>query len=149
MRKYTLVPILLLLAGCYQGNLQQIVQPNNKIIRRASDYALIGTDKGIGAVNDEIAVYRMTDNGVVQIGKMKILKFQNGQTAARITEEVAGYAISAGDIVPVSEDVRAESQKMETSPSPKGSNRLYLTIISGILATTIILLLLITARDGV
>jgi hypothetical protein len=149
MRKFALLMAICLLAGCYQGNLQKSAQPNNSVVRRASDYVLIGTDKGIGEVNDEIAVYRMTNTGVVQIGRVKILKFQNGEAAARIIEEKAGYQVSAGDIVPVSGDTQAAAKTIETVSEPKPANRNYLAIISGVLATTIILLLLITARDGV
>jgi len=150
MKYIPLFLLILLVPGCYQGGLRGPDQPENTIVRRVSDYILVGTDQGVGAVNDEIAVYRMTDSGVVQVGKMKIVRFQNGQTAARVTEEKEGYQIAVGDIVPVTPVDGIEPGSPESAVVVKPKTRSYLTIISSVMASIIILLLLINAgRDAV
>ena len=147
---FFLLLIFILISGCYQGGLRGPDQPENTIVRRVSDYILVGTDRGIGAIDDEIAVYRMTDSGVVQVGRIRIVKFQNGQTAARVSEEKDGYQIAVGDIVPISHVGSAATDKTQSAAVTRPRTRTYLTIISSIMASIIILILLINAgRDAV
>jgi hypothetical protein len=92
----------------------------------------------------------MTDSGVVQVGRIQIVKFQNGQTAARVTEEKDGYQIAVGDIVPISHIDPTNPDKPPGAEVGRPRTRTYLTIISSIMASIIILILLFNAgRDAI
>ena len=70
-----------------------------KIIKVIPKFVLIDTDQNIGKLGDELNVYQDTDDGQIQVGRIKILKFSNGQTGARIVSIEPGLSISVGDRV--------------------------------------------------
>ena len=72
---------------------------SKKVVRVRSEYILIGTEQGVGNVNDIIQIQRATDRGLVNVGMVKIIRFNNGMTAARIMSEERGMKIRVGDFV--------------------------------------------------
>jgi len=70
-----------------------------KIIKVVPKFVLIDTDQNIGKLGDELNVYRDTSTGRIKVGKIKLLKFSNGQTGARIVWIEPGLSVSVGDIV--------------------------------------------------
>ncbi len=79
-----------------------------KIIKVIPKFVLIDTDQNIGKLGDELNVYRNTNDGRIQVGRIKILRFSNGQTGARIVWIEPGLSISVGDRVQ-NDDVLSQS----------------------------------------
>ena len=69
------------------------------IIKVISGYVLIDKDTGIGKLNEEIKVYRLKGDGVVTVGQVRILRFQDGKTGAQVVREEPGFKIGVGDFV--------------------------------------------------
>ena len=71
---------------------------SQKIINVVEPYVLIDTDKNIGNINDELVVQRVDEsNNIKDIGIIKIIKFSQSKTAAKILHEFKGYNIEIGD----------------------------------------------------
>ncbi len=62
-------------------------------------YVLINRDTGVGERNEEVDVFRLVGDRVVHVGKVKILRFEQGKTAARIIYVNPGMQIVVGDFV--------------------------------------------------
>ncbi len=71
-------------------------------------YVLIDRDTGIGRLNEEIDVYRLVGEKVIHVGKVKILRFEQGRTGAKIVYVNPGMQITVGDFV------RTESSTQKT-----------------------------------
>lgn len=69
------------------------------IIKVIPGYVLIDTDTGIGDLNEKIEVYRLKGDGVIPVGQVRIIRFRQGQTAAKIVSMESGFAIIVGDFV--------------------------------------------------
>jgi len=106
-----LLPICLIL-------FYQAVHSQN-IIKIIPDYVLIDTDKNIGSVGDTLITYRSLTHKDVVTGYLKIVRFHNGKTAAKIIEESYIYKISQRDFVKKA-DV-ASNDILKTSDNPRGS----------------------------
>ena len=87
-----------------------------KIIKIQRPIVLIDTDQNIGKIGDVLLVQRILADFILDIGKIKILKFDNSQTAAQIMSEVQGYSISIGDVVRTS---KISNGKESISPQKK------------------------------
>ncbi len=125
-------------------------QPENRIVRKISDYVLIGSDQGLGNIQDIDTVFRMTSSGVVEIGTVQIIKFQNGQTAARILEERAGYEIQPGDFVRGSDSmVSAEANPAQTATAGAVPASTAVKLVFSALVTAIVLLLIFNLKQDV
>ncbi|NQT26623.1 hypothetical protein HQ585_14810 [candidate division KSB1 bacterium] len=73
---------------------------DGRVIRFAGRYVLIDTDVGIGKVGDKVKVYRLTpEDGLVEIGQVKLIKFANGKAAGRILNTRRGANLQLEDIV--------------------------------------------------
>jgi len=69
------------------------------VIKTIPNYVLIDTDKNIGKLNEVVNIYRLKGDRVVYVGKVKILKFANGKTGAKVVHTEKGYRIKKGDFV--------------------------------------------------
>jgi len=88
MKKMILFIIIIISNTCYA----------QKIIKVVDQFVLIDTDQNIGNSNDVIIVQRMDiDDHIVNIGKIQIIKFVKGMTAAKVIHEYNGYKIKTGD----------------------------------------------------
>jgi len=85
------------------------------IIRVSPRYVLIDTDIGIGNIGDEVIIYRLINGENIPVGCVKIVKMQNGRTAAKIVEESKGYKIKKMDFIQVSPEVLQEEGKAENN----------------------------------
>ena len=73
---------------------------DGRIIRFAGRYCLIDTDVGIGKIGDKAKVYRLTaQNGLVEVGEIRLVKFANGKAAGRILKTRRGANLEVEDIV--------------------------------------------------
>jgi len=72
---------------------------SQKVIKRTTNYVLIDTDIGIGNLNEVIMLQRSTERGVIDIGKVKLVRFKNGKAAAKIIKEFEQYRVEIGDFV--------------------------------------------------
>lgn len=70
-----------------------------EIIKVIPKFVLIDTDQNIGKIGDVLTVYRETVSGPIQIGKVRVLKFSEGNTGAKIIRIEPGLSISVGDFV--------------------------------------------------
>ena len=73
------------------------------IIKIISDYVLIDADSKIGEINEIVRVHRKTKQGFVDVGRVKLFRFRDGKTAARIVREAERFQIQIGDVVFVRE----------------------------------------------
>lgn len=81
---------------------------DGRIIRLAGKYVLIDTDVGIGKIGDKVHVYRLTaEDGLVEVGQLKLVKFSNGKAAARILKIKQGINLEVEDIVRHPEPINA------------------------------------------
>jgi len=88
MKRITLCLMIIIYNTCYA----------QKIIKVVDQYVLIDTDKNIGKVNDIITVQRKDINQhIIDIGKIQIIKFSKGMTAAKIIFEYGNHKIKNGD----------------------------------------------------
>jgi hypothetical protein len=73
---------------------------DGRIIKFAGRYVLIDTDVGIGKVGDKLNAYRLTaEDGLVEIGQLRLVKLANGKAAARIVKTKQGANLQIDDIV--------------------------------------------------
>ncbi|HHS12297.1 MAG TPA: hypothetical protein ENN03_00850 [bacterium] len=77
-------------------------------------YVLINTDIGLGETGKTLWVYRLSGENIYYIGRVKILRFQEGKTAAQIIHEAPLLNIQQGDRV-LGE--RIQSGKLSQPPS--------------------------------
>lgn len=70
-----------------------------EIIKVIPKFVLINTDQNIGKIGDVLNVYRETMSGLIQIGKVRVVKFSEGNTGAKIIRIEPGLSISVGDFV--------------------------------------------------
>jgi hypothetical protein len=70
-------------------------------MRVITGYVLIDTDQGIGKINDILQIYRMDYNTEIYIGQIRLRKFQNGKTGAKIIYTEPGYKMQVGDFVKI------------------------------------------------
>lgn len=71
-----------------------------RIIRFAGQYCLIDTNVGIGEVGGKVKAYRLTaEEGLVEVGTLRLVKFANGRAAARILKTKPGMNLQVDDIV--------------------------------------------------
>lgn len=88
MMKKLILLFFLISTSCFSQRITKIVE----------SYVLIDTDKNIGKKDDEIIVQRLDHNmNIINIGKLRIVKFAQGKTAAQIIKEYEGYKITVGD----------------------------------------------------
>ena len=92
------------------------------IMKVSPRYVLIDSDAGVGNIDDEIIVYRLINGESVPIGRVKIVKMQNGKTAAKIIEESKGYKIRKTDFI--KSQVSVFSEVGEISKKDDSSNKL-------------------------
>lgn len=85
------------------------------IIKVIRGYVLVDTDTGIGRLNEVIKVYRLKDDGLITVCRVRILRFQDGKTGAQIISEEPGYKISVGDFV--------GEKRTDAKRAPKTSSR--------------------------
>ena len=71
------------------------------IVKVVPEYVLIDKDTGLGKLDEPLLVYRIMDGEIVKIGRVRIIKFQKGRTAAKIVLEETGYKIEVGDVVSI------------------------------------------------
>ena len=64
-------------------------------------YVLIDRDTGIGQLNEEIDVYRLVGEKIIHVGKVKILRSEQGKTGAKIVYVNSGMQMTVGDFVRV------------------------------------------------
>jgi len=74
---------------------------SQQIIRKVKNYVLINIDESSGLkVGDEVSVLREDIfDGTIEIGKIKIVKYQAGACAGLIINEKTDYSISVNDIL--------------------------------------------------
>ena len=140
---------LLLLWGCAATGVNESTinpsQPDRgtkKVVRIRDDFVLIGTNQGLGEVNEIIRIQRLTDQGVVNVGTVQIARFSDGLTAAKIVAEESGMQIRVGDFVEgyleseaiATEETEAEVQSEKESLREK-MKYLALLFVSSILIT--------------
>lgn len=82
----------------------QLVFGHGKVIKRVSNYVLIDTDQGIGAIGDVHDVFRDLFNETQRTGSVEIVRFKNGQAAAKIRNETMGLQIEVGDYIRIYQD---------------------------------------------
>lgn len=70
-----------------------------QIIRKYNGYVLIGPNSPFNKKNKILIVKRKSEFGLVDVGSVKIVKIQNGNTAAKIINEISPYHIEKGDVV--------------------------------------------------
>lgn len=75
-----------------------LAQSGGKVVKIIPGYVLIDTDTGIGKINDKIKIQRMTDEGIIEVGTVQIIKFRDGKTAAKIVKERRKFKINVGDV---------------------------------------------------
>lgn len=96
MKKQYFKLIILLFIFSYTSSYTQ-----GLIIRRMNNFILIDTDKNIGSVGGEISIYSNSQKPDYIIGKAQIIKFKNGQTAAKIIYESESHPISLNDFIKI------------------------------------------------
>ena len=69
------------------------------ITKVVDKYVLIDKDAGVGKLNEKVKVYRIVGDDVLSVGKVQLLKFQNGKAAAKIVKLNRGFQIQKGDFV--------------------------------------------------
>ena len=69
------------------------------IIKVIPGYVLINRDTGIGNLNEKIKVYRFQGDRMIPVGQVRIIRFHQGQTAAKIVSVEPGLKIVVGDFV--------------------------------------------------
>ncbi|MBN2029925.1 hypothetical protein JW824_06730 [bacterium] len=89
--KITFLSVLLFITS-YSLHAQYIT----KIIPQ---YVLINRDTGVGELNEEVDVYRLVGDRIVHVGRVKILRFEQGKAAAKIINVNPGMQIVVGDFV--------------------------------------------------
>ena len=77
------------------------------------------TDSGIGKKGQTIAVYRTQRSERFVVGHAKIVRFQKGMTALKVTDETPPYQIRVGDAV--DQNLSASDAKQQKG-KPSGSN---------------------------
>lgn len=70
-----------------------------KIIKVTPHYVLIDTADGIGQLNETVLIKRNVDQKIIAIGTIKLVKFHNGKTVAKIIQELEPYHVEIGDFV--------------------------------------------------
>jgi len=88
------------------------------IVKVIPGYVLIDTDTGIGRLNEVIKVYRLKDDGLITVGRVRILRFQDGKTGAQIVSEESGHKISVGDFVG---EKRTDAKRTSKASSKRSS----------------------------
>lgn len=73
------------------------------IVKIVSDYVLVDADSEIGEINEIVRVHRRTEQGFVDVGRVKLFRFRDGKTAAKIVREAERFQIQIGDVVFVRE----------------------------------------------
>lgn len=86
------------------------------IVRVHEAYVLINAGRNDGLrMNQVLPVKRRTNSGKMDIGTLRIIRFQHGQSAGKIISEKPGYHVTGNDIVELS----GHFQPPASSPSPK------------------------------
>ncbi len=70
-----------------------------QIIKLYKGYVLIGPNSPFSQPNKTLVVKRNTPFGYIDVGSVKVIKTQNGNTAAKIVNEISPYSIEKGDVV--------------------------------------------------
>ena len=156
MRKILPFVSMILLWGCAATgvndttvNPSQPDQGSKKVTRIRDDFVLIGTDRGVGEVNEIVRIQRLTDQGVVNVGAIQIARFRDGLTAARIVSEESGMQIQVGDFVEgylESEAVATEETKVEVE-SEKQSLRKRMKYLALVFVSSILITIWISGRN--
>ena len=74
-------------------------QHSGRVIKVIPNYVLIDRDVGLGKLNDDILIQRWTQDGVINVGKVKLLRFKDGKTGAKILEEYNDLKMQIGDAI--------------------------------------------------
>ncbi|MBN2416415.1 hypothetical protein JXO52_11265 [bacterium] len=69
------------------------------ILLRNRGYALALGDRSLGKPGDLFTVARILDNALLEVGRVRIVKFVDGKAALKIVEEYAPYRISKDDFL--------------------------------------------------
>jgi hypothetical protein len=93
MRTFKLSLIICFILFFIQSSTAQIIQ---KIIK---DFVLIDTDQGIGRIQDVVNIYRFNGQTYQLIGRVRLLKFQQGKAAGKIIFTEPGRIVKIGDRV--------------------------------------------------
>ncbi len=70
-----------------------------QIVKLYKGYVLIGPNSPFSQSNKTLVVKRNTPFGYIDVGSVKVIKTQNGNTAAKILNEISPYNIEKGDVV--------------------------------------------------
>ncbi len=89
-----------------------------KVVRVQEPYVLLDTDREIGNIGDEIRIEREIKGRMINIGTIKLVRFQKGQAAGRIMRLTKPYRILVGDrisILPPKQTAPLELQSVSVS----------------------------------
>jgi hypothetical protein len=67
------------------------------VIRVVSEYALVDPGSERWERDAILQVRRLTDQGLIDIGEMRILRFENGKAGVKILHEVSSFRVMPGD----------------------------------------------------
>jgi|GEM_PF-3154480 len=156
MRKILPFISMILLWGCAATgvndttvNPSQSDQGKKRVTRIRDDFVLIGTDQGVGEVDEIVRIQRLTDQGVVNVGAVQITRFRDGLTAARIVSEENGMQIQVGDFVEgylESEAVVTEETEAKVEPE-KQSLRERMKYLAMLFVSSILITVWLSSRN--
>ena len=156
MRKILPFISMILLWGCAATGVNETTvnpsksdQGTKKVTRIRDDFVLIGTDRGVGEVDEIVRIQRLTDQGVVTVGAVQIARFRDGLTAARIVSEENGMQIQVGDFVEgylESEAVATEETEAKVEPE-KQSLRERMKYLAMLFVSSILITIWLSSRN--